>query len=252
MAWKKKRIGIDLILIIFLIFISLGISKTTQAISNNYEENPIYCVDTNEKVVSLTFDINWIEKDNTEVILNILKKYNVKGTFFIMGGWVNYSEDNVNKLKLIKEGGNEIGNHSYIHPSFTKIGTAKIKEELEKTNDIIEKYTDEKPKVFRFPSGDYNKDALLQVRNLGYMAIQWNVDSIDWKELSAEAEYTRVMKNVKPGSIILFHNAKYTPENLDKIIKELKDKGYEFKTVSQMIYFEGYSVDKEGIQHKNN
>lgn len=250
MIWKKKRIGIDLILIIFLIIISIGINKTTQAMVNNHEENPIYCVDTKENAVSLTFDVNWTEKDNLDVILNILKKYNVKGTFFIMGGWVNYSEDNVNKLKAIKEGGHEIGNHSYKHPLFTKIGADKMKEEIDKTNDIIEKYTGEKPKLFRFPSGDYNKDAFMKVRNLGYMTIQWDVDSVDWKELSAETEYNRVMKNVKPGSIILFHNAKYTPNNLDRIIKELKDKGYEFKTVGEMIYFEDYSVDDQGIQHK--
>jgi len=251
-VWKKKRIGIDLSLIIFLIFMSLGISKTTLAMVNNREENPIYCVDTNEKVVSLTFDINWTEKDNIEVILNILNKYNVKGTFFIMGGWVNYSEANVSKLKAIKEGGHEIGNHSYKHPSFTKIGLDRIKEEIEKTNDIIEKYTGERPKLFRFPSGDYNKDTFLKVRNLGYMTIQWDVDSVDWKEISAETEYDRVMKNVKPGSIILFHNAKYTPNNLERIIKELKEKGYAFKTVGQMIYFEDYNVDNQGIQYKNN
>ncbi|MCE5222318.1 MAG: polysaccharide deacetylase family protein [Clostridium sp.] len=252
MAWKKKRIWVDLILIFFLIFLSIGINRTTQVMGNIDEEEPIYRVDTNEKVVSLTFDVNWTEKDNLEVILNILEKYNVKGTFFIMGGWVNYSEDNVNKLKLIKERGHEIGNHSYKHPSFTKIGANKMKEEIEKTNEIIEKYTGEKPKLFRFPSGDYNKDAFLKVRNLGYMTIQWDVDSVDWKELSAETEYNRVMKNVKPGSIILFHNAKYTPSNIDRIIKELKEKGYEFKTVGEMISFENYSVDKQGIQYKNN
>lgn len=167
-----------------------------------------------------------------------------------MGGWVNYSEENVNKLKAIKEGGHEIGNHSYKHPSFTKIGAAKMKEEIEKTNDIIEKYTGDKPKLFRFPSGDYNKEVFLKIRNLGYMTIQWDVDSVDWKEASPEMEYNRVMKNVKPGSIILFHNAKYTPQNLERIIKELKDKGYEFKPVGEMIFFEDYNVDNQGIQHK--
>lgn len=250
MIWEKKRIGIDLVLIIFLIFISFGFGKATQTMANIQEEEPIYCVDITEKVVSLTFDINWVEKDNIQVILDVLNKYNVKGTFFIMGGWVNYSEENVNKLKAIKEGGHEIGNHSYKHPSFTKIGVDKMKEEIEKTNDIIEKYTGERPKLFRFPSGDYNKDTFLKVRNLGYMTIQWDVDSVDWKELSAETEYNRVMKNVKPGSIILFHNAKYTPNNLDRIIKELKDKGYEFKTVGEMIYSKDYSVDNQGVQHK--
>lgn len=76
------------------------------------------------------------------------------------------------------------------------------------------------------------------------------VDSVDWKELSAETEYNRVIKGVKPGSIVLFHNAKNTPENLDRIIKELKDKGYEFKSVGEMIYSDNYTVDNQGIQHK--
>lgn len=250
MVWKIKRIGINLFLIFVLLAVSIGINKGISVMGNVREEEPIYCVDTNEKVVSLTFDVNWVEKDNIDVILSILKKYNIKGTFFIMGRWVDYSEENVNKLKAIKEGGHEIGNHSYKHPSFTKIGADKMKEEIDKTNAIIEKYTGDKPKLFRFPSGDYNKDAFLKVRNFGYMAIQWDVDSVDWKEASPEMEYNRVMKNVKPGSILLFHNAKYTPQNLDRIIKELKDKGYEFKPVGEMIFFEDYIVDSQGIQHK--
>lgn len=250
MVWKKKRIGINISLILLLIIVSIGLNKTISVMGNVCEEAPIYCVDTNEKVVSLTFDVNWVEKDNIEVILSILKKYNVKGTFFIMGGWVNYSEENVNKLKAIKEGGHEIGNHSYKHPSFTKIGADKMKEEIEKTNEIIQKYTGDKPKLFRFPSGDYNKETFLKIRNFGYIAIQWDVDSVDWKEASPEMEYNRVMKNVKPGSIILFHNAKYTPQNLDRIIKDLIDKGYEFKPVGEMIFFEDYIVDNEGTQHK--
>ncbi len=253
MVWKKTRIGLNLILIILLIIMSIGTGKAVQTMGDNKEEEPIYRVDTNEKVVSLTFDINWAEKDNLEVILGILKKYNIKGTFFIMGGWINFSEDNVNKLKAIKEGGHEIGNHSYKHPSFSKIGEDRMKEEIEKTNDIIEKYTGERPTLFRFPSGDYNKAAFLKVRNLGYKAIQWDADSVDWKETSAEVEYNRVMKKVKPGSILLFHNnAKYTPGNLERIIKELKDKGYEFKCVGEMIYQDNYIVDTEGVQHKKN
>lgn len=253
MSWRKKRVGIDIILIFLLIFSSFGIDKSTQAFGDNvYEEEPIYCVDTKDKVISLTFDINWTSNDTLDVILNVLDKYNVKGTFFIMGGWVNYSEDNVNKLKKIKERGHEIGNHSYKHPSFTQIDLRRMKEEIEKTNDIIEKYTGERPKLFRFPSGDYNKNTFAKVRTLGYMTIQWDVDSLDWKEGSAEEEYNRVMKKVKAGSILLFHNAKNTPNNLDRIIKKLKADGYQFKTIGEMIYFNDYSVDNQGIQHKNN
>lgn len=252
--WKIKRIGIDIALIIIVSFVSIGLTNTAEVNAGKIsEETPIYCVDTENKDICLTFDVNWAERDYLDSILNILDKYNAKGTFFVMGGWVNYSEENVKKLKAIDEGGHEIGNHSYMHPSFTKITQNKMKEELEKTDDVIEKYTGKKPKVFRFPSGDYNKDAFLAVRKMGYSTIQWNADSVDWKELGAKIEYDKVMKEIKPGAILLFHNnAKYTPDNLDKIIKVLQDQGYSFKTVSEVIYFDDYTVDKEGIQHKNN
>ncbi len=87
---------------------------------------------------------------------------------------------------------------------------------------------------------------------MGYTCIQWDTDSVDWKELGADVEYNRVMKKVKPGSIMLFHNnAKYTPENLEKIINELQKQGYVFKPVGEMIYKNDYTIDEQGIQHKN-
>lgn len=254
MVWRIKKIAIDLGLIIFVIIFSFTMTYESKSVMKDVkEENPIYSVDTEEKVLSLTFDVNWAEKENLGSILEILNKYNVKGTFFVMGGWINYTEENIEKLKAINEGGHEIGNHSYKHPSFTKITFDKMKEELQKTDDIIEKYTGQKTKLFRFPSGEYNKDSFDKVRGLGYTCIQWNVDSVDWKELGADVEYNKVMKNVKPGSILLFHNnAKYTPQNLERIIKELQAEGYVFKPVGEMIYTNGYNVDEQGIQHENN
>lgn len=253
MKWRFKKIAIDIGLIILVIILSFTMNNNSKSVMEEIkEEQPIYSVDTEEKVISITFDINWAEKDNLESILNILDKYNVKGTFFIMGGWVNYSDENVNKLIAIDEGGHEIGNHSYMHPGFTKITFERMKEELNKTDDIIEKYTGKKPELFRFPSGEYNKDCFKKVSGLGYKCIQWNADSVDWKELGADVEYNRVMKKVKPGSILLFHNnAKYTPENLERIIKELQEQGYVFKPVGEMIYKNDYNTDEQGIQHKN-
>ena len=214
-------------------------------------ELPIFSVDKEEKEVAITFDINWAENDYIQSILDTLDKYNVKATFFIMGGWVNYSDENVEKLKMISERGNEIGNHSYKHPSFSKIGEERIKEELRKTDDIIEKYTGKKPTLFRFPSGDYNVQSFRTVTSLGYKCIQWDADSVDWKEQGEEIEYNKVMKKVKPGSIMLFHNnAKYTPKNIDRIIKELQDQGYKFVTVGELIYNENSYMDKEGVQHR--
>ncbi|WP_300379325.1 polysaccharide deacetylase family protein [Clostridium sp.] len=214
---------------------------------------PIYRVKVEEKVISLTFDINWAENDELDNILNVLDKYNVKGTFFIMGGWVNYSEDNKNKLINIYERGHEIGNHSYIHPMFTKISDDRIKEEIEKTEKVFMDNLGINSKLFRFPSGDYNEKSYNYVNSLGYQSIQWDVDSLDWKEYGADSEYNRVIDKVYNGSIVLFHNnAKYTPGNLDKIISKLKNEDYKFITVGEMIYKEDFYIDEKGEQNKKN
>lgn len=214
-------------------------------------EQPLFEVDTEEKVVALSFDVNWAEEDYLYEILDILDEEDVKATFFVMGKWVIYPEGNKEKLIKIKEGGHEIGNHSYVHPSFDKIDEGRMLEEVKKTDEIIENTVGVKPKLFRFPSGAYNKKAYTFIKSLGYECIQWNVDSVDWKESSEQIEYERVMKKVKPGSIILFHNnAKYTPSNLRKIIRELKNQGYTFLTVGDMMYDDSYIIDSKGVQRK--
>ncbi|GAA0762961.1 MULTISPECIES: polysaccharide deacetylase family protein [Clostridium] len=249
---RRYRVLISVSLLVITIVVSILFEGELKYVfSSTFNEGPIYRVNKDEKVISLSFDINWAEKDEIYNILEVLDKYNVKATFFIMGGWVNYSEENREKLIKIKEGGHEIGNHSYIHPMFTKIDENRMKEELEKTDKIIEETIGIKPKLFRFPSGDYNKKAFDYVSSKGYKCIQWDVDSVDWKERGADEEYNRVIKKVAPGSILLFHNnAKYTPGNLDRIIKSLEDSGYSFATVGDIIYYENYYVDDKGEQIK--
>ena len=248
----SKKININIFIMFMVIIVSIIYSgKIQNTIASEAKKVPIYRVSTEEKKVALTFDVNWAENEYIYDILDILNKNNAKGTFFIMGGWVNYSDENREKLMKISEGGNEIGNHSYIHPSFTKISHERMADEIKKTEDIVYAATGNKIKLFRFPSGDYNEDALEYVRSLGYECIQWDVDSIDYKESGAEVEYNRVMKNIKEGSIVLFHNnAKYTPQNLNKIITELTEDGYEFVTVSELIYDDNYYVDEKGEQIK--
>lgn len=249
---RNIKIFLNIIILLVIVSISITLSKNNiMAFTDNAAKHPIYSVDTKDNVVCITFDVNWAEKDNLSVILDLLDKYNVKGTFFIMGGWVNYSEDNVNKLKDIAERGHEIGNHSYMHPSFSKISEQKMEEEILKTDEIIKKYTGKDTVLFRFPSGDYNESSVKKVNSLNHYAIQWDDDSVDWKELGYDVEYNKIMKKVHPGAIMLFHNnAKYTPQNLERIIVKLKEQGYEFKTVGEVIYTEDYYVDENGIQHK--
>mgnify|MGYP004429092687 CR=1 FL=1 len=241
----SKKLNINIFIVFMVIIVSVVYSGK---IKNTV---PIYRVCTEEKKVALTFDVNWAENEYIYEILDVLNENNAKGTFFIMGGWVNYSDENREKLMKINEGGHEIGNHSYIHPSFTKINHERMADEIKKTEDIIYAATGNKTKVFRFPSGDYNQDALEYVRSLGYECIQWDVDSIDYKESGADVEYNRIMKNIKEGSIALFHNnAKYTPQNLKKIINKLTEDGYEFVTISELIYDDNYYVDEKGEQIK--
>ena len=250
----RKRVRLPIILsLICLVMVSSLLMKNTskEVLLNISEEEPIFRVNREDKSIALTFDINWAETEYLYSILDVLDKYNVKGTFFIMGGWVNYTSENKEKLLKIHEGGHEVGNHSYIHPIFTKIGESRIKEELDKTDKVIEETIGIKPKLFRFPSGEYNKQSLNTITALGYKCIQWDTDSIDWKQTGSNVEYERVMKKVKSGSILLFHNnAKYTPDNLDRIIKKLQGDGYNIIPVGELIYNENYYINDQGEQIK--
>lgn len=250
--FKGKKVVIEVILLVLVIILSVIVNKRSISVSiNETAKLPIFRVNTEEKEVALTFDINWAEEDHLDEILQILKKYDAKGTFFIMGGWVNYTDDNKEKLKNIYNDGHEIGNHSYIHPNFMNITEERMNDELKKTEDIIYQTIGYNTKLFRFPSGSYNEKALNYVMSKGYKCIQWDVDSVDWKQAGADVEYNRVMKNVKEGSILLFHNnAKYTPENLDRIINKLTGEGYKFLTVSELVYDDNYYIDENGVQNK--
>ena len=247
---RKRKVIIAILLIFGTIITSILGSKSI-LVSGNLDKKPIFRVNTEKKEVALTFDVNWAENEYIYDILDVLNKYNVKATFFVMGKWVNYPEGNKEKLIKINEMGHEIGNHSYVHPSFSKIDESRMLEELTKTDDIIYEVIGVKPTLFRFPSGDYNDKALQFVLDKGYKCIQWDCDSVDWKQSGEEVEYERIMKKLTSGSIMLFHNnAKYTPSNLDKIISKLKEDGYEFVTVGQLTECDEYYIDENGEQHK--
>lgn len=249
---KKVKIApriiiLALICIFLIIFFKclFGSSKSTIAYLDR--KIPIYNVDTNEKKIALTFDTSWGD-DKTQEILDVLKKNNVKATFFAIGVWI----DNFPKqAQEIYKCGNELANHSNMHPDFTKVSKAKIIEEIEIADNKIMKITGKMPKLVRCPSGSYNSDVISTVESTNHYCIQWDTDSVDWKNQDADTEYNRIMKKVKPGSILLFHtNGKNTPKNLQKIITNLKSQGYKFVTVSDLIYKNNYYINNEGTQIK--
>lgn len=245
----KRKFYIATVLILFCMLLSVLINlKNNFMVYSSKKELPIYSVDTKDKNISITFDTSW-GNDNTESIIGILNQYNIKATFFVIGKWAEQFPDEV---RDIVANGNEIGNHSYTHPDMTRLNEQTIISEIDKTDNIIKKLTGTNMNLFRVPSGEYNNLVINTVKNKDLYCIQWNVDSIDWRNDGADIEYDRVMKNVKPGAIILFHNnGKYTPYNLPRIIKNLQIKGYKFVIVSDLIYKNQYFINNEGKQIKN-
>ncbi|TYP56756.1 polysaccharide deacetylase family protein [Thermosediminibacter litoriperuensis] len=202
---------------------------------------PIYRVQTDEKRIAISFDAAW-GSDKTPKLLEILKKYDIKTTFFLVKMWMDKYPD---MTKLIAQEGHEIGNHSATHPRMGSLSRQEIIEEIKTTHEKIKELTGQECRVFRPPFGDYSNTLITTANELGYYVIQWDVDSLDWKDLSAGAIYSRVVNQVKPGSIILFHNnGKNTAEALEPILKELKGRGYEIVPVSQLLIKGDYYVDR--------
>ncbi|MGH4051500.1 MAG: polysaccharide deacetylase family sporulation protein PdaB [Clostridium sp.] len=219
--------------------------KTKGTFTGNQRKLPIYSVDTKEKKIAISFDASWGD-DRTQEILNTLDKYNAKATFFVVGAWIDQYPD---MLKKISEKGHEIGNHSNKHPIMTTISPGKMLEEISATDAKIMSITGKGTTLFRCPSGEYNNSVIETVESTNHYCIQWDADSIDWKEEGADIEYNRIIKKTRPGSILLFHNdAKYTPENLVKILENFKAQGYKFLTVSDLIYKNNYYIDESGKQ----
>lgn len=226
---------------------TVTISHIGVKVSNTNRKLPIYSVETNEKKIAITFDAAWSTEDTDELI-KILKKHNAKATIFAVGDWV---EKNPDAVKKFHKSGHEMANHSDTHAAFSKISREEIKQEIVNCNNKIEKITGVAPKLVRAPSGDYDNKSIEVADSLGMKMIQWDCDSLDWKLLSVEEMYSRVTSKVQNGSIILFHNGvENTPQALDKILTKLKTDGYEFVTVSELIYWDDYEIDHMGRQWK--
>lgn len=223
-------------------------AKAVFSVASNSERLlPIYCVETEKPQVAISFDAAW-GADDTDTLLQILEENDVKTTFFMCGYWVDkYPEE----VKKIAEAGHDLGNHSATHPHMSQLSKEQIKEELITTGNKIEELTGVKSELFRPPFGEYTNDVISAAEECGYYTIQWDVDSLDWKEYGAQEEISKVLNHKKlgNGSIILFHNdAKYTPQALDSIIKGLKEKGYEIVPISELIMRENYTINAEGRQ----
>lgn len=215
--------------------------------SVNGRELPIYCVETDKNQIALSFDAAWGNED-TAKILEILKKHNVKVTFFMTGGWVESYPDDV---KAILADGHDLGNHSENHKNMSQLSDSEKEEELMSVHRKVQELTGYEMFLFRPPYGDYDNNVIKVARKCGYYPIQWDVDSLDWKDYGVDSIIKTVTEHehLGNGSIILCHNgAKYTAQALDTLITALKEKGYEFVPISQLIYRDNYHMNHEGRQ----
>ena len=210
-------------------------------------ELPIYCVETEEKKVALTFDAAWGNED-TKQIMDILNKHNIKVTFFMTGGWVEQFPDDV---KMIYEQGHDLGNHSQNHKNMSQITDSEKESELMTVHEKVKELTGYEMFLFRPPYGDYDSAVVKTAKKCGYYTVQWDVDSLDWKDYGVDSIIKTVTqhKALGNGSIILCHNgSKYTAQALDTVITTLKEQGYTFVPLSELIYKDNYHMNHEGRQ----
>ena len=214
-------------------------------VSASVRQLPIYCVQREQKLVAISFDAAWGNED-TQQLIDILNKYEVNATFFLVGDWVDKYPESV---KALADNGNEVMNHSTSHAHFSKLSANDIVSDISSCNDKIEAITGVRPTLFRCPYGEYDDHVISAVNSMGMTAIQWDVDSLDWKDISASEISERVLKRVQPGSIVLFHNAaKHTPEALPGIIESLLADGYTIVPISQILLTGEYTIDHTGRQ----
>lgn len=254
-VFKKKSLKKYLAIVfavnffLFLIVFNLINGDAVKAITCGYASRrlPIYRVARDDKLIAISFDCAWGD-EYTQKLLENMELYGVKCTFFMVSFWAEKYPDDV---KEIIKYGHEIGTHSKTHSHMSKQSAEIIDEELIYSCKVIEGLTNEKVQLFRAPFGEYNNLLIERAENLGLYTIQWDVDSLDWKDLSANEIALRVISKVKSGSIILCHNnGKHTAESLPLIFADLINKGYKFVKISDLIYKNNYQMMNDGTQVK--
>lgn len=251
---KEKRVAFvktALLALSAFALLALGYHYLPEAVSvmkqNSERKLPVYCVESSEPKVAISFDAAWGNED-TDDLLKILETYQVKATFFMTGGWVEtYPED----VKAIAAAGHDLANHSENHKQMSQLSKEDCITEIKKPHDKVKELTGVEMKLFRPPYGDYNNTLLEAIEDCGYYGIQWDVDSLDWKNYGADSIINTVVnhKHLGNGSIILMHNgATYTKDALPKVIEGLQAKGYTLVPISELLLDGSYHIDHEGRQ----
>ena len=240
-------VAFSTVALLFTMSIIVNNKQTLEVSSSTNENLPIYNVQTEENVVSLTMNCAW-NADDIDSILDTLNKCNVKITFFIVGDWADkYPE----AVKKISENGHEIGNHSNTHPHVNKLNIDKNCEEITKCSEKLKNITGKEVNLYRCPYGEYNNTVINAANSLNYYPIQWSLDTLDYTGLTGNEMWNRLDGKLKKGDIILMHNGtKHTADSLELLIKNIQSKGLEIKKVSDILYKDNYKINENGTQIK--
>ena len=244
---KKQIFWVIMGLVWLAVIVTVVVLTATKAVNAAPRRVPVYCVDTDEKKIALTFNAAWGD-ETTDAVLDILDRYGVKATFFFVGA---FAEQYPESVRRIANAGHEIGNHSMRHKNPTKQAYAEILSDISACSELLASLTGLSPRLYRAPSGAYDNKTIEAAESLGMTAVQWSADSIDWKNPSPEAIVQRILKKAAPGGIVLLHLGKEnTLRALPGLLRELRSQGYEFVTVGELLLPGETYVDANGIQRE--
>lgn len=246
----RKRFALlpaAMLLLLVLLFVGGFLLFRTAAVGSGERLVPVYEVATGKQAVAISFDASW-GAEYTETILDTLDAYGVKTTFFLVNIWM---EDYPELTREICTRGHEIGLHSASHPEFPSLSVKEMERELTENSRMVQELTGYCPGLFRPPFGAYDNDVIETVHACGLEAVQWSIDSLDWKNLTAQEIYDRVMKDISGGDIVLFHNnGLHTAEALEMVLEGLQQRGLEVIPVGELLWQEDYYIDSNGIQRQ--
>ncbi len=240
-------VSIITVVLLFVVATTFTKNQTVQVSAQQEKLLPIYKVNTEENKVALTLNCAW---NNTDIdqILEILKKHNIKLTFFIVGDWAKKYPESVKK---IHEAGHEIGTHSNTHPHVNNLTYEQNIEEIKEGSQKIKDITNQDIILYRTPYGEYNNTCIQAANDLKYYTIQWSLDTLDYTGITGEEMWKRLDKKIGNGDIILMHNGtKNTANSLEYLIENIENKGLKIVKVSDLIYKENYKIDINGTQTK--
>lgn len=221
--------------LIAIMLLSLSVLTFVDPIKSVVMENAYkvyYNGDTQRSNVTLMFNVYW-GNEYLDGILKVLNENEIQTTFFVGGIWVEkYNEE----FTKIVNAGHEIGNHGYFHKSHDGLNYQQNQDEIMSTHKLVKELTGINMNLFAPPSGAYNDTTLQVAQNLGYYTIMWTRDTIDWRDQDANTIYSRAVKNLKNGDLVLMHPTKATLEALPRIIDYIKQQKYAIVPVSHNIF----------------